>query len=315
MSCLRNQDGMALLLVLVVVALLSSLVIEFSFSSLVDLRATETFRDRTKAFYLARGGIEAARMILAEDNNDYDHPREFWGNPLANVPIGDGDVSITISDLAGRLNLNYVADSRGNPLPGYHRFVTLCEDVLQLEQMEARQLADSLVYWFDSNKDVVTPDDTYYSDLTPPYARRGEKLTTVDELRLVKGFTATIFKQIAPFVRVVGLEPININTASPEVLYAWQYSAAAENIEIILDRYDITAITDYRRTTPYEQLADVALVEGVGERWSAAWVNGSIGVKGAVYQVLSQGRINSVVRNAWATVQKNGNKVLSFKVE
>ena len=70
MSCLRDQNGMALLLVLVIVALLSALVIEFSFSTLVDLRATETFRDRTKAYYLARGGIEAARTILQEDKND-----------------------------------------------------------------------------------------------------------------------------------------------------------------------------------------------------------------------------------------------------
>ncbi|MCK4503176.1 MAG: general secretion pathway protein GspK, partial [Desulfuromonadales bacterium] len=147
MNCLSNQNGMALLLVLVVVALLSTLVIEFSFSSLVDLRATETFRDRTKAYYLARGGIEAARTILAEDNNDFDHPLEFWGTPLVNIPVGDGDVTITIKDLSGRLNLNFIADKRGNPLPGYHRFVALCEDVLEIDQGEAQVLADSLVYW------------------------------------------------------------------------------------------------------------------------------------------------------------------------
>ncbi len=107
MNRLRNQSGMALLLVLVVVALLSGLVIEFSFSTLIDLRATETFRDRTKGYYLARGGIEAARTILQEDKNDYDHPIEFWGNPLANIPAGDGDVSITIVDLTGRMNINF----------------------------------------------------------------------------------------------------------------------------------------------------------------------------------------------------------------
>ena len=67
MNPLNNQDGMALLLVLVIVTLLSALLIDFSFSTLVDLRATETFRDRTKAYYLARGGVEAARMILQQD--------------------------------------------------------------------------------------------------------------------------------------------------------------------------------------------------------------------------------------------------------
>ena len=41
---LSNQRGMALLLVLVVVALLSALLTELAFSTLVDLRLAETFQ-------------------------------------------------------------------------------------------------------------------------------------------------------------------------------------------------------------------------------------------------------------------------------
>lgn len=220
MSCLRNQNGMALLLVLVIVALLSTLVIEFSFSTLVGLRATETFRDRAKAYYLARGGIEAARTILQEDKNDFDHPSEFWGKPLANIPAGDGDVSITITDLTGRLNVNFVADNRGNPLPGYHRFVALCEEILQLDRFQAQELADSLVYWYNADKTTVTQDDAYYASLTPSYRRRGEKLTILDELKLIKGFDQQRFDRLKPYLRVVGEEQINLNTGSAAVLYA-----------------------------------------------------------------------------------------------
>ena len=60
----RGEQGMALLLVLVVVALLTSLLTELAYSTLVDMRLTETFRDKTKAYYLAKGGIKAGRMIL-----------------------------------------------------------------------------------------------------------------------------------------------------------------------------------------------------------------------------------------------------------
>jgi len=315
MSCLRNQNGMALLLVLVVVSLLSALVIEFSFSTLVDLRATETFRDRTKSYYLARGGVEAARTILGEDKNEFDHPLEFWGNPLVNIPAGDGDVSISINDMSGRMNLNYIADNRGNPLASYHRFVALCGEVLHIDEVQGQELADSLVYWYNSDNGVVTPDDAYYSELQPPYARRGAKLTTVDELKLVKGFSQQYIDELKPFVRVVGSEQINLNTASAQVLYAWQASAATGNIEIVFDRYDINAIVDYRRHSAYQELADVAMVEGIGERWSAAWLQGSVGVTGAIYQVFSRGRISQVVREAQAIIKKQGNEVLSFKVE
>ncbi|MBE0598742.1 MAG: general secretion pathway protein GspK, partial [Desulfuromonadales bacterium] len=54
MRAARNEKGMVLLLVLVVVALLTSLVTEFAFSTLVDMRLTETFRDSTRAWYLAK---------------------------------------------------------------------------------------------------------------------------------------------------------------------------------------------------------------------------------------------------------------------
>ncbi|MDX2496104.1 MAG: type II secretion system minor pseudopilin GspK [Desulfuromusa sp.] len=315
MSCLRNQNGMALLLVLLVVALLSALVIEFSFSTLVDLRATETFRDRTKAYYLARGGVEVARTILQEDKNDFDHPSEFWGNPLANIPAGDGDVSITITDLTGYLNVNFVADNRGNPLPGYHRFVALCEDLLLLDQLQAQELADSLVYWFNADKTQTTPDDTYYASLQPTYQRRGEKLTTIDELRLLKGFDAQRFEKLKPYLRVVGEEQINLNTAPAAVLYAWQFSAAEGNVEVIFDRQDIVALVDYRQQSSYRTLSDLSLAEGIGDRWSAAWLQNSVGVAGSIYQVLSRGRINQGSRYATAIVSKQGNELLSFKVE
>lgn len=315
MNKLCNQSGMALLLVLIIVALLSALVIEFSFSTLVDLRATETFRDRTKALYLAQGGIEAARMILQEDNNDFDHPTEFWGNPLANIPAGDGDVSITITDLTGRLNVNFVADKRGNPLPGYHRFVALCEDVLLLDQIEAEELADSLVYWFNADKTKITPDDNYYASLNPPYQRRGDKLTILDELKLVKGFDSQRFERLKPYIRIVGNEQINLNTAPAAVLYAWQFSAAEGNVEVIFDQKDIQALVDYRQNSVYQVLSDLALVEGIGDRWPSAWVSNSVGVSGAIFQVLSQGRVNQGTRVAKAIIDKQTNELLSFKVE
>ncbi|MEE4253716.1 MAG: type II secretion system minor pseudopilin GspK [Desulfuromusa sp.] len=315
MNKLGNQDGMALLLVLIIVALLSALVIEFSFSTLVDLRATETFRDRTKALYLARGGIEAARTILQEDKNDFDHVSEFWGSPLANIPAGDGDVSITISDLTGRLNVNFVADNRGNPLPGYHRFVALCEDILLLDRLQAQELVDSLVYWFNGDKTRTTPDDAYYANLQPPYYRRGDKLTILDELKLVKGFDSQRYEKLKPYIRVVGDEQINLNTAPAAVMYAWQFSAAEGNVEIIFDRKDIVALVDYRQQAAYQTLSDLSLAAGIGERWSSAWLSNSVGVSGSIYQVFSKGRVNQGTRNATAIIDKQGNKLLSLKVE
>lgn len=315
MSRLKDQQGMALLLVLVVVALLSSLLIEFSFSSLIDLRATETFRDRTKSYYLARGGVEAARAILLDDNNEFDHPSEFWGDELVNIPAGDGDVSLRITDMSGLFNINFVADSRGNPLPGYHRFVALCEEVLELDSVQAQELADSLVYWFNEDMTVTTPDDTYYTSLDPPYSRRGGKLLSLDELQMVRGFTRQYYDRLKPFLRVVGTEPVNLNTVSAAVLYSWQFSAASDIVEIMLDQPDIDTIIQYRQHSPFKELQDLNQVEGISDRWAAAWLSGSVGVKGEMYQIASIGRVNDGSRQAKAVVRKQGNELIMFKVE
>lgn len=312
MKLLRDQNGMALLLVLVIVALLSALLTEFSFSTLVDLRSAENFRDRTKAFYLARGGVEAARMILGQDRNSFDHPSEFWGD-LPPVPVGDGDVSLKIEDLSGRFNLNYIADNRGNPQYGYHRFVALCEEVLLSTPAEAGQLADALVNWFNADRGQVTPDDSYYAGLSPPYARKGGKLDTVDELLLVRYFDAEKVQRLKGFVRVVGGEAINVNTAPAPVLYAWQFSST--EVQQIFDEQDIAAFIDYREKTPFQTIQDLNLVPGIGSSWAAAWAQGSVTVKGTVFQVTSIGRINQGTRVAKAVIQKSGNKLLSLKVE
>jgi general secretion pathway protein K len=312
MKLLRDQKGMALLLVLVIVALLTALLTEFSFSTLVDLRATETFRDRTKAYYLARGGIEAARMILREDRNNWDHPSEFWGEELPTVPVGEGDVRLKIVDLSGRFNLNGVADRRGSQLPGYSRFLMLCEEVLEIDRAEAKLLGDALVNWLNGDRTKVTDDDGYYAGLNPPYPRKGADLDTVDELLLVRYFDAGKVRRLQEFVRVVGDEPINLNSASAEVLYAWQFNSL--NAPEYLDRQEIAAIVDYRQQAPLETRGDLNRVPGINPNWSVALPESLVKVTGDYYQVTSSGRINQGIRRAEAVIQKNGN-IQSLKVE
>lgn len=106
----KNERGMVLLLVLLVVALLATVLTELSFSTLIDMRLAETFRDTTRANYLARGGLKVGRMILQDDKNNYDANDELWSMGVQQYPVADGDVSIEIVDLSGRIALNLLYD-------------------------------------------------------------------------------------------------------------------------------------------------------------------------------------------------------------
>ena len=70
-------------------------------------------------------------------------------------------------------------------------------------------------------------ESSYYKTLNPPYSARNAKMTTVNELSLVKGFTTDMVAKLGPFVTVYANqgEPfpdqtVNVNTAPKEVLMA-----------------------------------------------------------------------------------------------
>jgi general secretion pathway protein K len=60
----RGSRGVALILVLTTLAILTAVGVEFSYSSRVDLRLAENLRDETRAHFLARSAINLSRLLL-----------------------------------------------------------------------------------------------------------------------------------------------------------------------------------------------------------------------------------------------------------
>jgi len=303
---LDNERGMVLLLVLVVVALLSALLSDFAFSTLIDMRLTETFRDTTRAEYLARGGITAGRMILQTDKNSYDannDPSELWSIGVQDYPLAEGSVSVKIEDLDGRLQLNQLVDQQGNPI-GYRveRFVRLCQD-LALENPEA--LAAALIDWIDPDHDPEPggAEDAEYLAQNPSYEATDGAMRSIDELRLIRGFDAETVARLSPFVSSFGSGKLNINTAAPEILRIWDPDTVAP-IEDLLSKRD---------EAPFHQIEDLRETLGV-DTFTAMNRNLDLGVSSSYYLISSQGRVNDGARRMQAVVNKTGDNLLWQKV-
>jgi len=302
-----NERGMVLLLVLVVVALLSALLSEFAFSTLVDLRLTETFRDSTRAAYLARGGLTVGRMLLQQDRNDFDAPgvaEEIWSQEISNFPVAEGAVSIRILDLDGRLDLNRMVDAQGNPnvvLRG--RFERLCE-LLGLDTPEA--LSAALVDWLDADEtsEDLGAESDFYQGLQPPYPAANGPLNAIDELVRVRGFDAEAVRALAPFVTAYGNDKLNVNSAPREVLLAWDEEMTEELAE--------TVITG-RAEAPYRSTEQLRELLGV-EAFSIINRNLDLAVTSLYYHIAARGEVNSGVRRLEAIVNKQGNRLLWQKV-
>ena len=305
---ISNQRGAVLLLVLVVVALLSALLTDWAFSTLVDMRLTETFRDSNRAYYLARGGVEVGRQLLSMDNNLYDAPTEMWGVGVPSYPVSDeATVSIAIVDEDGRFNLNRLVDPTGyNPLQvGRERFERLLQN-LDITASEAEALSHALTDWIDKNDQIFGPgaENSWYQGLTPPMACKNGALDTVDELLLVKGFTPEIVEKLTPHVTVAGVTNLNVNTASRELLLAWHVGLTSAGIDQLL-----TA----RQNKPFKDMSEVqAAIDATN--YTNLTYQLDVGVVSKFYRITSVAQVNDGVRTAEALIEKSGNRQLWRRV-
>lgn len=312
---LRQEKGMVLLLVVAVVGMLSVLLTEFAFSSLIDLRLAETYRDSTRAYYLARGGIRAGQMILREGDPDYDARNELWGSGVTGFPVGEGSISIGIEDLDGRLALNALVAGNNPQTEQKERFTRLFAG---LGMDSPGDLTAALIDWLDSGDELyerdgaVGAESSSYLGLDPPYRARNAAMASLEEISLVKGFTPEVVEKIRPFVTLHGDMRINLNTAPPEVIATLYFN---EDQPLSLDdAREIVAARELKPfrgsdefTTAFPSLAALLPVSGQ--------LDYALKFKSDLYRIRSQAWINDGTRTVTAVVRKSSNQVLSQRVD
>jgi general secretion pathway protein K len=98
----------------------------------------------------------------------------------------------------------------------------LLMNVLSLRDEDAAKLAQALLDWRQYGESEITGyfSGDYYSNLQFPYPKKSADYETLDEMLLVKGMNKQIYDKLIHFVTIYGDGPVNINTASREVLIA-----------------------------------------------------------------------------------------------
>jgi general secretion pathway protein K len=223
-----DERGVALLLALLVLTILTALILEFDAEARREYRAAAAFRDDYKAEMLTRAAVQAARAVLQQDllrermtGQKYDGPTDIWAMPIKNYAIGDGFLNAQIQDETGKLNLNDLASASGST-EVQQKKVTRVKRLFELLRVTPT-LVDALIDWMDQD-DVPQPagaESLYYQSLRPPYRSANSPLPGLGDLRLIKGFTPEIIERISPYVTVFPQEggaPMNVNTADPIVL-------------------------------------------------------------------------------------------------
>jgi general secretion pathway protein K len=176
--------------------------------------------DQAQARLLARGAVDWARNVLAEDKlhgKPIDYAGEVWATHVPPTPVEEGEVSGEIQDLSGHFNLNRLA-SNGvadpDQVAAYERLLTL----LGVTDARARDLAAALLGWLGAGN---AGEVDWYAAQMPPRLPAKALLIDVDELALVRGYDPALVALLRPFVAALPKPAgLNVNTARAEVLAA-----------------------------------------------------------------------------------------------
>jgi general secretion pathway protein K len=236
------EKGVALIMVLWVMAILSVVALEFSFAMRTDINITKNNKEDLQRYAMAEGGVQRAITELIYKNDarvqqsrktliSEEIPaeqREWVADGRSyTVPFEQGSCEIRMISEAGKININVVSEASLRKIIGQ----------LGLEGAERDVVVDSILDWRDPDDFYRAngAENDYYLSLPEPYYCKNGNLDSIEELLLIKGVTPNLFhgKKGAPegeegSTDRVGLkdifsiyapgEQVDINSATPLVM-------------------------------------------------------------------------------------------------
>ncbi len=209
-----RQQGLALIMVLLIFAIVSVLAVSMMDRQSNDIQRSATMLalQQARAYVLGAESAVKTGLYLDWDNNpDVDHALEEWATDRS-FPLSPGMAFIRIRDAQGRFNLNGLSATASNRAVQKERFKNLL-NILGLDVT----LADLLYKWMDEE----SQEDDRYLSLELPYRAAYQGCVHTSELLLLEGLDEAAYRRLEPYVACLPIAAqLNVNTASAVVLAA-----------------------------------------------------------------------------------------------
>ena len=247
-----SQRGVAVVTALFLTTFAVTFVVCLFWQQQLQVRSIENQRLQLQQQWVLRGALDWARLILREDarNSARDDLSEPWAMPLAPTRLdryvdsaasggdaGSATLSGAIQDAQGKFNLTNLAtqDSINAPeVEALARLLSLLREDPALANLIAQQVAAASRAALNPRPDTARPIG----------------LTQLDDLLTVPGCTPQVINAMRPHVVILPVNtPVNVNTASPEVL-----AARVPGLSLA----DANTLTNSRRQASFRDLADLA---------------------------------------------------------
>ncbi len=232
----RRQKGLALLLAMLVVVLITTVAVSILHEEKYTIRKTSHIQLMERARMYAFGLEDWARLFLRKDREDskIDSLDEDWATSIPGLPIDGGYLAGYLEDEQSKFNLNSVVVSDLQ----VERFLRLCRE-LEVDD----SFVPALIDWIDKDFDVRYPEGM--EENYPTYRVANRELADISELLLVHNMTPEIFEKLKPYITALpATATINVNTMS-EVIF-----------QSLGEEGDVTRFIEERENAAYESVDD-----------------------------------------------------------
>jgi len=270
----KNERGIALFLVLWVMALLTVIAGEFCHAVRTELNVTRNFKEETQAHYIAVSGLYWTIQELVV--NEYvprtakapgkeEEPEDVRWRVNVDIPpvsFGDGQFKAEKENESGKVNLNKAGE----------HLLRMMLSSFEIDASDRDIILDSILDWRDKDNlhRVNGAEDDYYLSLPHPYKCKNGDFASIDELLLVRGVTPKIFHgglkdmvsvhqdkdtgsaRDSRMIVQFDFNRININAASPRMLRALPR----------MTEEAVQAVLKYRERKDFRSLADLHQIVG-----------------------------------------------------
>lgn len=198
----RRSRGIALIIVMISIFVLSMLAGGFAWSMKVETKLARNGNSEEELHWLGRSGVEYARWILAQQltipgENNYDGLDQVWAggpgglgtsnSPLADVQkevkLGNGSFKWEIQDLERKANINA-------PEPILQPILDQALKQMGVDAGELTPITGSILNWTaagGNTRHMQGAEPEYYERLEPPYRAKKGPIDDLSELLLIRG--------------------------------------------------------------------------------------------------------------------------------
>ncbi len=250
-----RQRGVAVVTALLLTTLSITIVTSLFWQQHVQVRSIENQQLQLQKQWILRGALDWARLILRQDANgsSVDHLGEPWAAPLVATELADqldhegagiagALLSGSIIDAQSRFNLRNLAPAGVIDLlevAALRRLLTS----LKLDPLLAPRIAELIAATY-----AGAPAESDAMAVGRPHEPARARVLGVEgpeDLLAVAGVTPEILGKLKDFIVMLPITtPVNVNTASPQVLAAKMDDLSVEEVAALIAGRDRAYIRD-----------------------------------------------------------------------